>query len=127
MTAAHREPGYRVAAQPDQRRPGPATPRLIHREALLAAFERATEAKVTLVSAPAGSGKTSLLRSWADGPGQPYQLAVVQVQRHQEDSQQFWIAVLSAIRQAHGTAGQGGPLAATPDFNQGMIVDRVLS
>ena len=51
----------------------------------------------------------------------------MQVQRDQEDSQQFWIAVLSAIRRAHGTSGEGEQLAGTPDFNQGTIVDRVLS
>jgi LuxR family transcriptional regulator, maltose regulon positive regulatory protein len=56
-----------------------------------------------------------------------HRLAVVQVQRDQRDSQQFWIAVLSAIRQAYGMSGEGEQLAATPDFNQGAIVDRVLA
>jgi LuxR family maltose regulon positive regulatory protein len=116
-----------VAFRANDRKPGPAAPHLIQRGELLASLDRAAEAKVTLISAPAGSGKTSLLRAWADGPGQPYRLAVVQVQRDQQDSQQFWIAVLSAIRQAHGTSGEGEQLAATPDFNQGAIVDRVRS
>ncbi|HEY1666619.1 MAG TPA: AAA family ATPase, partial [Trebonia sp.] len=108
----------------NHRKPGLAAPRLIQRGELLASLNRATEAKVTLISAPAGSGKTSLLRAWADGPGQRYQLAVVQVRRDQHDAQQFWIALLSAIRQAHGTSGEGERLAATPEFNQGAIVDR---
>ena len=82
---------------------------------------------MTLISAPAGSGKTSLLRAWADGAGQPYRLAVVQVRRDQQDSQQFWLAVLSAIRQASGTTGEGEQLAATPDFNEAAISERVLS
>jgi LuxR family transcriptional regulator, maltose regulon positive regulatory protein len=82
---------------------------------------------VTLISAPAGSGKTSLLRAWADGAGQPYRRAVVQVRRDQQDSQQFWLAVLSAIRQASGTPGEGEQLAATPDFNEAAISERVLS
>ena len=84
-------------------------------------------AKVTLISAPAGSGKTSLLRAWADGTGRPYRLAVVQVRRDQRNPQQFWLAVLSAIRQAPGTAGEGEQLAATPDFNEAAISERVLS
>jgi LuxR family transcriptional regulator, maltose regulon positive regulatory protein len=108
-------------------KPGPAPPRLIVRAELLAFLDRAAEAKVTLVSGPAGSGKTSLLRAWADGLGQPDRLTVVQVQRDQQDSQQFWLAVLSAIRQGSGTPGDGEPLAATPDFNQTAIADRVLS
>ncbi len=84
-------------------------------------------AKVTLISAPAGSGKTSLLRAWADGPGQPYRMAVVQVRRDQKDSQQFWLAVLSAIRRATGTPGEDEQLAGTPDFNQAAVADRVMS
>ena len=116
-----------MAFRANHRKPGPAAPRLIQRGELLASLDRAAEAKVTLISAPAGSGKTSLLRAWADGPGQPYRLAVVQVRRDQQDSQQFWIAVLSAIRQASGTPGEGEQLAATPDFNQGAIADRVRS
>src|SRR5690348_8608885 len=114
-----------VALRAHNRKPGSAALQLIRRGELLASLNRAAEAKVTLISAPAGSGKTSLLRAWADGPGQPYRLAVVQVRRDQQDSQQFWIAVLSAIRQAHGTSGEGEKLAATPDFNQGGILDRV--
>ena len=49
------------------------------------------------------------------------------MQRDQQDSQQFWLTVLSAIRQASGTLGEGEQLAATPDFNQGFIADRVRS
>jgi LuxR family transcriptional regulator, maltose regulon positive regulatory protein len=104
-----------------------AATQLIQREGLLASLDRATAAKVTLISAPAGSGKTSLLRAWADGPGQPYRLAVVQVRRDQQDAQQFWLAVLSAIRQSSRTPGEGERLAATPDFNEVAIGERVLS
>jgi LuxR family transcriptional regulator, maltose regulon positive regulatory protein len=114
-----------VVFRTHQPKPGPAAPRLIQRAELLAALDRAVEAKVTLISAPAGSGKTSLLRAWADGPGQAYRLAVVPVQRDQQDSQQFWLAVLSAIRQAAGMAGDDEPLAATPDFNQAAIAARI--
>src|SRR5260370_14147193 len=90
-------------------------------------MDRATAAKVTLISAAAGSAKTSLLRAWADGPGQPYRLAVVEVRRDQQGYQQCWIAALSAMRQASGTSGEGEQLAATPEFNQGAIADRVRS
>ena len=108
-------------------KPAQAAPRLIQRGELLASLDRAATAKVTLISAPAGSGKTSLLRAWAEGTGQPYRLAFVQVRRDQRDSQQFWLAVLGAIRQASGTTGEGEQLAATPDFNEAAISERVLS
>jgi LuxR family maltose regulon positive regulatory protein len=104
-----------------------ATLRLIERGDLLAALDRAAARKVTIISAPAGSGKTSLLRAWADRPGQPRRLAVVQVQRDQQDAQQFWLALLSAVRDASGTTTGAEPPAATPDFNGRAMVDRVLS
>ena len=58
----------------------PAAPRLIDRGDLVAALDRAAARKVTVISAPAGSGKTSLLRAWAGRPGQPGRLAVLRRQ-----------------------------------------------
>jgi LuxR family transcriptional regulator, maltose regulon positive regulatory protein len=108
-------------------RVAPATPRLIDRSDLLAALDRAVASKVTIISAPAGSGKTSLLRAWAGRPGQQRRLALVQVQRDQRDSQQFWLALLDAVRHATGADRGAEPSAATPDFNAPAMVDRVLS
>jgi hypothetical protein len=95
--------------------------RLIGRGDLLAALNRAAAAKVTVISAPADSGKTSLLRAWVGRPGQPHRLAVVQVQRDQHHAQQFWLALLGAVR--GGAAGsfphaiaQGGAWSPRPDI-----------
>ena len=104
-----------------------ATLQLIDRGDLLAALDRAAAKKVTIISAPAGSGKTSLLRAWADRPGQRHRLAVMHVQRDQQDAQQFWLALLGAVRHAAGTAVGAEAPAATPEFNQRAMVDRVLS
>jgi LuxR family maltose regulon positive regulatory protein len=105
----------------------PAAPRLIDRGDLVAALDRAAARRVTVISAPAGSGKTSLLRAWAARPGQPRRLALVQVQRGQHDAQQFWLALLGAVRHAAG-ANSGAELpAATPDFNAPAMAGRVLS
>jgi len=104
-----------------------AGPRLIGRGDLLATLDRAVAKKVTIISAPAGSGKTSLLRAWADRPGQPHRLAVMQVQRDQQDAQQFWLALLTAVRQACAPTSRAEPPTATPDFNGRAMVDRVLS
>jgi LuxR family maltose regulon positive regulatory protein len=90
-------------------------------------LDRAAAGKVTVISAPAGSGKTSLLRAWADRPGQPHRIAVAQVQRDQQDAQQFWLGLLAAVRQASAPTSRAEPPAATPDFNGPAMVDRVLS
>jgi len=100
---------------------------LIDRGDLVAALDRAATRKVTIISAPPGSGKTSLLRSWADRPGQPRQLAVVRMQRDQQDAQQFWLALLDAVRHVSGASSGAERPAATPDFNAPAMVDRVLS
>jgi LuxR family maltose regulon positive regulatory protein len=105
----------------------PATPRLIDRGGLVAALDRAAAKKVTVISAPAGSGKTSLLRAWAGRAGQPNRFALVQVQRDQHDAQQFWLALLDAIRYATGANSGAEPPAATPGFDAQAMVDRVLS
>jgi LuxR family transcriptional regulator, maltose regulon positive regulatory protein len=99
----------------------------IDRGDLVAALDRAAARKVTVISAPAGSGKTSLLRAWADRPGQPRRLAVVQVQPGQHDAQLFWLALLEAVRHAAGPAGDAEPPAATPGFNASAMAGRVLS
>ncbi len=52
---------------------------------------------------------------------------MLQVQRNQQDAQQFWLALLDAMRHASATTGRAGPPAATPDFNAPAMVDRVLS
>jgi LuxR family transcriptional regulator, maltose regulon positive regulatory protein len=105
----------------------PATPRLIDRGDLVAALDRAATRRVTIISAPAGSGKTSLLRAWAGGPGQPRRLAVLQVQRDQHDAQQFWLALLDAVRHATGAGSGAEPSAATPDFHGQAMAGRVVS
>src|SRR5260370_13450908 len=104
-----------------------AAPRLIDRGDLLAALDRAATRKVTIISAPAGSGKTSLLRAWAGRPGQPRRLAMLQVHRDQHDDQQFWLALLDAVRRASATTGWGDPPPATPEFNAPAMAGRVLS
>ena len=55
-------------------------------------------ARVTEVSAPAGSGKTFLLRSWIGEAVPPGRAAWVSVQGEERDPQRFWIAVADALR-----------------------------
>jgi LuxR family maltose regulon positive regulatory protein len=103
------------------------TLRLIVRGDLLAALDRASARKVTIISARAGSGKTSLLRAWADYADRAHCIAFVPVRRDQEDAQEFWLALLNAVRQASSTTSDTEPPTAAPDFNVRAVADRVLS
>jgi LuxR family maltose regulon positive regulatory protein len=119
--------GSGVRAKAEARQTGPAALPLIGRSRLLAALDRASAGKVTLISASAGSGKTSLLRAWAEGLGEPDRLVFLQVRRDQQDAQQFWLALLDAVRLATGRASGTEPPTATPHFNERAMADRVLA
>src|SRR5712692_792478 len=99
---------------------------LLRRDDLLAALDRASLRKVTVISAPPGSGKTSLLRVWSDRAGKDRRVAFVTVPRDQRDAQEFWLAVLDAIRQTDSIADSHRHMAG-PAFAGEMIVDVVVS
>src|SRR5207245_443917 len=67
------------------------------------------------VSAPAGSGKTFLLRSWIGAVGLAESTAWVSVQREERNPQRFWVSVLSALRQTAAGSTVVRPVTAAPD------------
>ena len=98
---------------------------LIGRHDLVATLDRAAGKRVTIISAPAGSGKTSLLHEWAERPAQDGPIAFMTVQPGQHDAQLFWLTLLGAVRVATGSTEPVPP--AAPGFNGQAMVDRVLS
>jgi LuxR family transcriptional regulator, maltose regulon positive regulatory protein len=104
-----------------------ARPGLIDRHDLLASLDRAAGKRVTIISAPAGSGKTSLLRAWADQPGQDRRVAFISVRPGQHDAQLFWLALLGAVRAAVGKDGGTEPPSVTPGFSGRAMATKALS
>ncbi len=83
-------------------------------------------ARVTVVSAPPGSGKTVLLRSWISETGLGQHAAWVPVGRDERDPQRLWLAVLGALRQTVPGSALVGTLTAAPDLDGWAMVERLL-
>src|SRR5882757_2329719 len=99
---------------------------LLDRKDLLQLLDRAVTKRLTVISAPPGSGKTSLLRAWVDHSAKLRRVAFASVERGQGNDQRFWCAVLDAIRgPARTTASEAPPAPiAVPDV--GQVIDSVL-
>jgi LuxR family maltose regulon positive regulatory protein len=92
-----------------------------------ALFERlGGSARVTVVSAPAGSGKTVLLRSWIAGAGLAGRAAWVAAGREERGSQRFWLSVLRALRQTGPGEGLVRAVSAAPDLDGWALVEGLL-
>jgi len=103
-------------------RPGPGG--LVSRPGL---FERlGASARVTVLSAPPGSGKTVLLRSWIGEPGLADRAAWVPVGRGEQDPQRFWLSVLGALRCTVAGSGLVRELTPAPDLDGWAVVERLL-
>jgi LuxR family transcriptional regulator, maltose regulon positive regulatory protein len=85
-----------------------------------------TSARVTVVSAPPGSGKTVLLRSWIGDAALADYAAWVSVGREEQDSQRFWLSVLGALRETAPGSALVRPLTAAPDLEGWELVERLL-
>jgi LuxR family transcriptional regulator, maltose regulon positive regulatory protein len=92
-----------------------------------ALFARLTGAgRVTVLSAPAGSGKTLLLRSWIAEAGLAERAAWVPVHGEDRDPRRFLISVVDALRDTVPGSKLVRPLTATPDLDGWAIVERLL-
>ncbi|MEJ2208035.1 MAG: LuxR C-terminal-related transcriptional regulator [Anaerolineae bacterium] len=74
---------------------------LVSRQRLLDRLDSGLRRKLTLVSAPAGFGKTTLLGEWQASPqGQSLSLAWVLLDEQDNDPVRFWGYVLAALERA---------------------------
>ncbi|HZI76982.1 MAG TPA: hypothetical protein VFD73_23700, partial [Gemmatimonadales bacterium] len=88
---------------------------LVPRPGLFGLLSRAE--RVVYVSAPAGSGKTFLLRSWIAAEGLGERAAWVSVGREEHDPQAFWMSVLDSLRGTRTGSERVRELTAAPDLD----------
>src|SRR5215467_7688179 len=103
---------------------GPGAGGVVARPRLLG---RLGTAWVSVVSAPAGSGKTVLLRSWISQPGVAGRAAWVAAGRGERDPPRFWLSVLAALRQTGLGSALVRELTAAPELDGWVITERLLA
>ena len=92
-----------------------------------ALFSQLSDAgRVTVLSAPAGSGKTVLLRSWIAEAGLAERTAWVSVHGEDRDPQRFLLSLVDALRDTAAGSTLVRPLTATPDLDGWAIVEWLL-
>jgi LuxR family maltose regulon positive regulatory protein len=83
-------------------------------------------ARVTVVSAAPGSGKTVLLRSWTGQAGIAGRTASVTAGDDERDPQRFWLSVVGALRRTGPGSVLVQPLSGAPDLDGWAMVERLL-
>src|SRR5947209_13339769 len=101
------------------------TDALVPRLGLFDVLRRAD--RVTVVSAPAGSGKTSLLRSWLVEAGFAQRTAWITVGVGERDPRRFWLSVLQGVRRTKAGSVLVRELTPAPDLDEGAIAERLLA
>ena len=99
---------------------------VVARPGLFARLSAGLEGGVILVSAPAGSGKTVLLRSWIEAAGLGDETAWVSVEQGEHEGLRFWLAVAEALR-AVSVHGQLDDVTATARLDGADIVERIVA
>jgi LuxR family transcriptional regulator, maltose regulon positive regulatory protein len=82
--------------------------------------------RVSVVSAPPGSGKTVLLRSWIAEAGLAGSAAWVPAAGEDRDPQRFWLSVLGALRRTAAGSVLVRELTAAPGLDGWAIAERLL-
>ncbi|MDT5352963.1 MAG: hypothetical protein QOJ56_1495 [Mycobacterium sp.] len=86
---------------------------LVHRTALLDALSAGRCRKLTLLSAPAGWGKTTLLAQWVVGTGEDQRFGWLSLDSSDNDPVWFWMYVVAALQKViPGVGTRAGELLA---------------
>jgi len=78
---------------------------VVQRATLLDALSAGQRRKLTLLSAPAGWGKTTLLAQWAVGAGDDQRFGWLSLDSSDNDPVWFWMYVIAALQQVNPRVG----------------------
>jgi LuxR family transcriptional regulator, maltose regulon positive regulatory protein len=86
----------------------PTRPQLVLRSELIEQVNEGVQGQLTLICAPAGFGKTSLLSQWCSWRARQSQLPVawVSLDASDNDPVQFWSYVITALRRLYSEMGE---------------------
>ncbi len=114
--------------RPTRLRPPPPRARLVSRRRLLERLAAVSRYAVTLLAAPAGFGKTTLLAAWEAETSTRIEIAWVSLEPGDSDPSRFWTCVLAALqsrRPGLGVAARpllhGAQPAAIEAFLDGLL------
>jgi LuxR family transcriptional regulator, maltose regulon positive regulatory protein len=88
--------------------------RVVVRPRLFKLLDTGVERPVTLVAAPAGSGKTLLLTSWMSAASPPGEVAWLSLDGGDNDPVRFWTYVLAALGRSGAVPADSALLAVQP-------------
>ena len=98
---------------------------LVARETLRSRLEVGLDKKLTLVSAPAGSGKTTLVSQWLATRNEP--TAWLSLEPGDSDPVRFWRYVVAACEAFHADMGQDMlPLLENPQRDLAEVIPAAL-
>jgi LuxR family maltose regulon positive regulatory protein len=83
----------------------PLRPQMVVRKRLLGLLDDAANRPLTLISAPAGSGKTSLITSWLHDSREKSRVAWLSLDHDERDPAQFLSYIIVALQSIESTAG----------------------
>jgi len=101
---------------------------LISRARIISKLNAGLDGKLTLVSAPPGFGKTTLVSEWLSQTPAGYELAWLSLEENDNDPTQFFAYLIGALQTVHPEIGQDLALASQlppPEIAVAMLINDI--